>query len=223
MFWTLGLCKCGCDASLCYGYDVTIRSISLKLCSLVSKLTAEMLASLFRGLETCATQALCIRGVCAAEDDATCPFLNSFNLLCMLGAHITMPYTAGILNYGKHIPNARFQITVLVRLGSVWFWLVTVLLIVCPRSLLLCPFHKKLRIWSKKSFGFCQTDNPRSSFMMYCYSTDFTSQGGASKWNPYRKWYQPDWRYNMHRYLQARLVHMCVEVLCLYFTQLPCK
>ena len=139
---------------------------------------------------------------------------------------------------------ARFQITVLVRYGSVWFWLVTVLFIVCPRSLLLCPFHKKLRIWWKKSFGFCQTDNPRSSFMMYCYSTDLnvytwveltyqnrqvfwiqfltwpilswqrqvTSQGGASKWNPYRKWYQPDWRYNMHRYLQARLVHLCVEV-----------
>ena len=68
--------------------------------------------------------------------------------------------------------NAPFQITVLVRFSSVWFSLVTVLLIVCPRSLLLCPFHKKLRIWWKKSFGFCQTDNPRSSFMMYCYSTD---------------------------------------------------
>ena len=68
--------------------------------------------------------------------------------------------------------TAPFQITVLVRFSSVWFSLVTVLLIVCPRSLLLCPFHKKLRIWWKKSFGFCQTDNPRSSFMMYCYSTD---------------------------------------------------
>ena len=39
--------------------------------------------------------------------------------------------------------NAPFQITVLVRFSSVWFSLVTVLLIVCPRSLLLCPFHKK--------------------------------------------------------------------------------
>ena len=74
---------------------------------------------------------------------------------------------------------ARFQITVLVRFSSVWFSLVTVLLIVCPRSML-CPFHKKkkkkkkkrLRIWWKKPFGFCQTDNQRSSFMMYCYSTD---------------------------------------------------
>ena len=72
--------------------------------------------------------------------------------------------------YSEH--NAPFQITILVRFSSVWFSLVTVLLIVCPRSLLLCPFHKKLRIWWKKSFGFCQTDNPRSSFMMYCYSTD---------------------------------------------------
>ena len=70
------------------------------------------------------------------------------------------------------ISSAPFQITVLVRFSSVWFSLVTVLLIVCPRSLLLCPFHKKLRIWWKKSFGSCQTDNPRSSFMMYCYSTD---------------------------------------------------
>ena len=68
--------------------------------------------------------------------------------------------------------NAPFQITVLVRFSSVWFSLVTVLLIVCPRSLLLCPFHKKLRIWWKKSFDFCQTDNPGSCFMMYCYSTD---------------------------------------------------
>ena len=60
-----------------------------------------MLASLFQGLETCARQGLCIR-VCAAKDDAQCPFLNSFNLLCylcMLGAHITMPYGADILNY----------------------------------------------------------------------------------------------------------------------------
>ena len=39
--------------------------------------------------------------------------------------------------------KAPFQITVLVRFTSVWFSLVTVLLIVCPRSLLLCPFHKK--------------------------------------------------------------------------------
>ena len=64
---------------------------------------------------------------------------------------------------------ARFQIKVLVRFGSVWLWLVMVLLIVWPRSLLLCPFHKKLRIWWKKSFGFCQTDNPRFIFIMYCY------------------------------------------------------
>ena len=137
-----------------------------------------------------------------------------------------------VWEHSSHIYIARFQITVLVRFSSVWFSLITVLLIVCPRSLLLCPFHKKLRNWWKKSFGFCQTDNPRSSFMMYCYSTDLnvytwveityqnrqvfwiqfltqpilswqrqvTSQGGASKWNPYRKCYQPDWRYNMHRY-----------------------
>ena len=64
---------------------------------------------------------------------------------------------------------AQFQVTVLVRLGSVWFWLVTVLLLVWPQSFLLCPFHKKLRIWWKKSFGFCQTDNPRFSCIMYCY------------------------------------------------------
>ena len=63
--------------------------------------------------------------------------------------------------------TAQFQIMVLVRFGSVW--LVTVLLIVWHRSLLLCPFHKKLRIWWKKSFSFCQTDNPRFSCNMYCY------------------------------------------------------
>ena len=59
--------------------------------------------------------------------------------------------------------------TVLVCFGSVWFWLVTVLLIDWPLNLLLCPFHKKPRIWWKKSFGFCQTDNPRFSCIMYCY------------------------------------------------------
>ena len=36
------------------------------------------------------------------------------------------------------------------------FSMVTVLSIVWPQSLLLCPFHKKLRIW-EESFGFCQT------------------------------------------------------------------
>ena len=57
--------------------------------------------------------------------------------------------------FSNHISDSvRFQITVLVRFGSVWFWLVTVILIVWPRSLLLCHFHKKLRIWWKKSFGF---------------------------------------------------------------------
>ena len=55
-------------------------------------------------------------------------------------------------NFAAYI--ARFQITVLVRFGSLWFWLVTVLLTVWPRSLLLWPFHKKLRIWWKKSFRF---------------------------------------------------------------------
>ena len=65
--------------------------------------------------------------------------------------------------------NAQFQIMILVRFGSAWFWLVTVLLIVWSRSLLLCSFHKKLRIWWKKSFGWCQTDNPRFSCIMYCY------------------------------------------------------
>ena len=68
--------------------------------------------------------------------------------------------------------TAQFQITVLVRFGSVWFWLVTVLLIVWPRSLLLYPFrfHKKLRIWWKKFFSFRQADNLRFSCFMYCYT-----------------------------------------------------
>ena len=57
----------------------------------------------------------------------------------------------------------------LVRFGSVWLWLVTVLSIVWPRGPLLCPFHKKLSIWWKRSFGFCRTDNPRFSCIMYCY------------------------------------------------------
>ena len=56
-------------------------------------------------------------------------------------------YVAFHSNFAAYI--APFQITVLVRFSSVWFSLVTVLLIVCPRSLLLCPFHKKLRIWWK--------------------------------------------------------------------------
>ena len=75
----------------------------LRNCALVSKLTAKMLASHFQGLETCARHGLCIRGVCGTKDDGTGPFLDSLDLLCMLGAHITMPYRAGILNYWPHI------------------------------------------------------------------------------------------------------------------------
>ena len=67
--------------------------------------------------------------------------------------------------------TAQSQITDFSRLSSVRFGMVTVLSFVWPRSLLLCPFHKKLRlIWKKKSFGFCQTDNPQFSFIMYCYT-----------------------------------------------------
>ena len=43
--------------------------------------------------------------------------------------------------------HCRFEITVLVRFVSVWFWLlVTALLIVWSQNLLLCPLHQKLRI-----------------------------------------------------------------------------
>ena len=66
-----------------------------------------------------------------------------------------------------HAP--QFHYIAQFHFGSVWFWLFTVLLIVWPQSLLLSPFHKKLRIWWKKSFGFCQTDNPRFSCIMYSY------------------------------------------------------
>ena len=64
---------------------------------------------------------------------------------------------------------AQFQKTVLV---SFWFGMVLVgqgFINCLPRSLLLCPFHKKLRIWWKKFFGFCQTDNPRFRCIVYCY------------------------------------------------------
>ena len=144
---------------------------------------------------------------------------------------------------------ARFQITVLVQYGSERFWLVTVLLIICPRSLLLCPFHKKLGIWWKKSFGFCQTDNSRSSFYdvllfnrfkcLYLSRTYFsksasflksvfhvthiimtktvTAQGGASNWNPYRKWYQPDWRCYIHIGLGLRGNTFIHIIGCVYY------
>ena len=65
---------------------------------------------------------------------------------------------------------AQFQIMVLVRFGLVWFWLAMVLLSVWPQSLLLCPFHKKLRIWLKEFFDFCQADNQRFSCIMFCYT-----------------------------------------------------
>ena len=53
---------------------------------------------------------------------------------------------------------------------AVWFGLAMVLSIVWPRTLLLCPFHKKLRISEKKSYGFCQTGNPQFSFIVYFYT-----------------------------------------------------
>ena len=55
--------------------------------------------------------------------------------------------------------------------GSFWFSMVLVgngFNCLASESLL-CPFHKKLRIWWKKSLGFCQTDNPRFRCIMYCY------------------------------------------------------
>ena len=48
--------------------------------------------------------------------------------------------------------NAQVQITDFSRFGSVRFGMVTVLSIVWPLSLLLCSFHKKLRIWEIMSF-----------------------------------------------------------------------
>ena len=51
----------------------------------------------------------------------------------------------------------------------VWFGMVTVLFIVWPRSLLLGPFHKKTENL-REAFGFCRSDNPQFSFIMYCYT-----------------------------------------------------
>ena len=88
---------------------------------------------------------------------------------CTAKTHLLMIIFSILKQFKFSWDSAQFHITVLVRLNSVWFWLVTVLLIVWPSSLLLCPFHKKLRIWWKKSFGLCQTDNPRFICIMYCY------------------------------------------------------
>ena len=61
--------------------------------------------------------------------------ISSLHIIFVFGAYSTQ---------WRYI--ARFHITVLVHFGSVWFWLVTVFLIVWPRSLSLCPFQKKLEI-----------------------------------------------------------------------------
>ena len=58
---------------------------------------------------------------------------------------------------------------------SIWFGLVRVLSNTWPQSLLMCLFRKKLRIWEKKSSDFCQTDNPRFSFIIYCYIHDIST------------------------------------------------
>ena len=52
------------------------------------------------------------------------------------------------------LDNAQFQIMDFTWFGLLWFS--TVLSIVWPRSLLLCLFHKKLRIWKKKLLGFAK-------------------------------------------------------------------
>ena len=46
----------------------------------------------------------------------------------------------------NHFASTTFQFQIMV-FGSVWFWLVTVLLIVWPRSLLLRPIHLFIRNW----------------------------------------------------------------------------
>ena len=101
---------------------------------------------------------------CAFKKRHQYKFFNTSEDSCHFITHILL------LSNREWVKSARFQITVLVHFGLVWFWLVMVLLIVWSRSLLLCPFHKKLRIWWKKSFGFRQTDNPRFSCIMYCFS-----------------------------------------------------
>ena len=40
--------------------------------------------------------------------------------------------------------------------------------------------------------------------------------------NPYRKWLQPNWRYNMQRQVKTRLIHFVWRGIDLYFNQLPC-
>ena len=67
---------------------------------------------------------------------------------------------------GLFLVTAQFKITDFSRFR---FSMVRVLSIVWRLSLLLYSFHKKQRIW-EKSFGFCQTDNPQFSFIMYCYT-----------------------------------------------------
>ena len=63
--------------------------------------------------------------------------------------------------------NAWRTIKLWFSRGSVLFGLV--LFINCLVSgLLMCPFHKELIICERVSFEFCQTDDPRFSFIMYC-------------------------------------------------------
>ena len=56
----------------------------------------------------------------------------------------------------------------LVWCGLVWFGYCFINY--CFASdLFLCQFHKELVIWKKVPLVFCQTHNPRFSFIMYCY------------------------------------------------------
>ena len=47
-----------------------------------------------------------------------------------------------------------------------------------------------------------------------------TAKEGLSSETPYRKWYQPNWRCNIHRQLQTRQKYLCVEV-DLYMVHMP--
>ena len=82
------------------------------------------------------------------------------SIICFLGFFFFSPMSCT----GAQCPISN---NVFFKVQFVWFGMVTVLSTVWLLSLLLCPFHKKLRIWKKKSFSFCQTDDPPFSFMFY--------------------------------------------------------
>ena len=122
-------------------------------------------------------------------------------------SHTAMPIHCPVSNYEFLL----VLYTVLYGSSRLWFYPFIWNRIYCFDVLLFNIFkcHYLSRTYFSKSASFLKLVSYVTHIIM---TKTVTAQGEASNWIPYRKCYQPDWRCNIHSYLQTRLIHLCVEL-----------